>query len=354
MKKLKLDIRENQIEDIFATYPELMKEILDISEDLTLISRQKILPSGNKIDLLFITGKKILLVELKVEIFRKEYFEQIKDYASELLRLQKEDKFIDGDIIPYLLCTNFRDSDKKLCKKGNVFLVKYSPADVLQKFFVRLKILSNFISLKPTNHGLWNIHLLNKILYILDNPKSDSELIKDSGVSKSTAQSYLKLAQELLLVNKINEKWALTETGKKYVCKRNAQAPIEVVSDEQSHILQNIIIHNPFESGAIFGIYTVVESVFNLSKNTYPVPQNLLMDYFRQSSGKYFEWRFKKTAFDSMKMYSNYSIDIGLLGRIGDKFYLTPDGIRFILLLNLYKAIKIIDALGISKKEVEK
>jgi len=76
------------------------------------------------------------------------------------------------------------------------------------------------------------------------------------------------------------------------------------------------------------------------------------MNYFRESSGRYFEWCSKKTAFDSMRMYSNYAIDIGLIGKIGDKFYLTPDGIRFILLLNLHKTIKIVDALGISKMEV--
>ncbi|NQE06248.1 hypothetical protein C5S32_10300 [ANME-1 cluster archaeon GoMg1] len=34
-------IRESQIEDVLATYPDIAKEILGISEDLTLLSRNQ-------------------------------------------------------------------------------------------------------------------------------------------------------------------------------------------------------------------------------------------------------------------------------------------------------------------------
>lgn len=46
-------------------------------------------------------------------------------------------------------------------------------------------------------------------------------------------------------------------------------------------------------------------------------------------------------------MYSNYATELGLIGKIARQFYLTPVGIRFILLLQLHKAIKIVDALGL-------
>lgn len=49
-----MKIRESQVEDILTTYQDLLKSILEITEDITLIARQKILPSGNRIDLLFI------------------------------------------------------------------------------------------------------------------------------------------------------------------------------------------------------------------------------------------------------------------------------------------------------------
>jgi hypothetical protein len=50
-----LEIRESQIEDIFATQLDEVKRTLSIDDEISLISRQKILPSGN-----------LLLVEFKV------------------------------------------------------------------------------------------------------------------------------------------------------------------------------------------------------------------------------------------------------------------------------------------------
>ena len=78
----------------------------------------------------------------------------------------------------------------------------------------------------------------------------------------------------------------------------------------------------------------------------------MIMNYFRESSGKHFEWSTRKTTLDGNKMYSNYATELGLIGRVGDKFYITPDGISFILLLQLHKTIKVIDALGISRRVV--
>ena len=57
----------------------------------------------------------------------------------------------------------------------------------------------------------------------------------------------------------------------------------------------------------------------------------------------------QKAAFNGTKMYSNYAIEIGLIGRIGDKFSVTPNGVGFILLLQLHKTIKTVDALRITK-----
>jgi hypothetical protein len=277
----------------------------------------------------------------------------VKSYAQELCELQKNGELIEAEIVPHLLCVEAKNHDRDVCSDEGVYLIQYSPEHVLDGFFTRLRNLADFMSLKPSNHGLWNIHLLNRLLYVIDKPKSNDELAASSKLSKSTVGSYLRLAEELLLVLATEDKkWDLTDTGKVLVGNREPLSPVDFISNDQSRILQGVIIRNPFASGAIFGIYTVVEAIFDLSKNTYPVPFNLLRDYFRASSGRYFEWSSKKTALDSMRMYSNYAIDIGLAGKVGKGFYLTPDGIRFILLLNLHKTIKIVDALGISKAEV--
>jgi len=345
-------VRESQVEDVLATYTDIAKGILGIKEELTLLARQKILPSGDRIDLLFVADSRMKLVELKVEKCKNEFINQVKDYVDELIKLQNENKLIAGEIDSFLLSPEFSAEQRGLCRKYGITPCEYQPQKVLDDFFARLKQFANFITLKPADHGLWQIHLLNRLLYTLAEKKTliKNELAEETGLSVSTIGSYLRLAIDLHVIEAAeNKKYRLTDLGKKYVWSRDVKAPVEFISDEQSRVLQDFIIKDPFVSRTVFGIYTMVESVFTLSKNTYPVPLDIVMNYFRESSGKHFEWSTEKTTLDGNKMYSNYAIELGLIGRIGDKFYITPDGIRFILLLQLHKTIKVIDALGISR-----
>ncbi len=48
-------------------------------------------------------------------------------------------------------------------------------------------------------------------------------------------------------------------------------------------------------------------------------------------------------------MYSNYAIELGLLGRVNNRFYLTPAGSGFILLLQLHKSVNFVDAMRTNK-----
>lgn len=52
-----LEIRESQIEDIFASQLDEVKNLLSVKDNISLISRQKKLPSGGKLDLLFLSSK---------------------------------------------------------------------------------------------------------------------------------------------------------------------------------------------------------------------------------------------------------------------------------------------------------
>jgi len=44
-------------------------------------------------------------------------------------------------------------------------------------------------------------------------------------------------------------------------------------------------------------------------------------------------------------MYSNYGIDLGLLAKIGRVYYITPSGLRFIILLELNKQILFVNSI---------
>jgi len=343
-------VRESQVEDVLATYPDIAKDILGVSEELTLLGRQKVLPSGQKIDLLFVADSRLKLVELKVEKCVSNFIYQVRDYRTELIELQNDNKLVAGDIDAFLLSPEIDQEQSDLCESEGIIPLEYLPQDVLDAFFARLRNFANFITLKPADHGLWHLNLSNRLLYALTEKMSKNELSVITALSVSTVSSYLRLVSDLNLVEITDDKkYRLSDLGKKYVWGKDTKAPIEFISDEQAKTLQDFIIKDPFASRTTFGIYTIVEVIFTLSKNTHPVPLNIVMDYFRKSSGKYFEWSTDKTIADGTKMYSNYATELGLIGRVGDKFYIAPDGIRFVLLLQLHKSIKMVDALGISR-----
>jgi len=342
-----MEVRESQIEDVLAKYSDITKELLGITDELTLLARQKILPSGNKLDLLFVSGTRLKLIELKISIFERKFIKQILDYKDELFKLQSENKLVNGPIDAYLLCPSIATEERQECLNNDVYALEYSPENILTSFFIRLRGTSTLITLRPADHGLWGIHLLNRLLYAMQDSRTRKALSKETGLSESTIGSYLMLGEELHLAEKKNNKFFLTDLGKKYAWSRDPRAPDDHISDDQARILQDFIIKDPFAGRVILGIFTVVEVIFNLAKNTYPVPLDMVINNFRDTSGKFFDWSSAKSASDGTKMYSNYATELGLIAHMGNKFYITPDGVKFILLLQLHKAMQVIDSLGI-------
>ncbi len=340
---MKLEIRESQIEDIFATQLDEVRNVLSISDSISLISRQKILPSGDKIDLLFLSSTNLLLLELKAVRSEIKFCKQVIDYRKELIYLQKRKEIPNLPIKTYLVCPDFIESHKKLCYVNEVIPIKFSPYELLKNYYFKVKAVTKLIDLKPSNHGLWNLHLINKILYSITKENTLDELTKETGLSKSTIGSYLRLSTELGLTSK-NKRFNLTDLGTNYVRSRKKSLPVNYISDDQTEILKEYIIKNPFSSPAIYGIYSVVETIFALSKNYYPVPLKEAIKYFSYLSGKKSEWGVKASN-DAFIMYSNYGIDLGLLAKVGREYYITPGGIKFILLLELNKSILFVNSL---------
>ncbi|MBM4463731.1 MAG: hypothetical protein FJ012_10485 [Chloroflexi bacterium] len=151
----------------------------------------------------------------------------------------------------------------------------------------------------------------------------------------------------MCLVERQGRAFALSDLGKQYVFSQNPALPGNVISEEQSRLIRDFIVKDPFRTPTIFGIYQMVETVFALSRNTYPVPLNMVVPHFRDACGKGFEWNTEMSAYHGTRMYSNYAIELGLMAKLGQKLLITPNGLRFILLLQLHKGMKMIDALRI-------
>lgn len=338
-----LEIRESQIEDIFATQLDDVKKLLSIQSDLTLINRQKQLPSGRKLDLLFLSSNNLLLLELKAVRSEIKFCDQVVEYRREIISLQSRNEFPNLPVKAYLVCSSFLDSHREYCIKNDIIPIQFSPYELLKNFYFKVKAISNLINLKPSNHGLWNLNLLNRILYSINGETSVSDLAQKTNLSKSTVGSYLRLSNELGLT-KTKPNVILTDLGIEYVEKKDTEKPVEFISESQTEVLKNFITSNPFSSPAIFGIYSAVETIFVLSKNFYPVPLKEASKHFAYLVGKHNEWA-SKASNDAFIMYSNYCIDLGLLAKVNRDYYITPSGIRFILLLELNKSILFVNSI---------
>lgn len=337
-------VRELEVEDAFRAFPEILAESLGFDFELSIIARQKDLPSG-RLDLLAVGQRRLFLIELKVEPYAPDFLTQVLGYRRDLIDLQQAGDLIAGPIDTILLVTAAPASAYAECTEQGVALRQYSPAAVLEAFYTRMAALSNFLTVRPVDLGVWNIHLINRVLYALPEHNTVTGLAANLTTSANTTRNHLRFAQQLGLVRQIGRRWFLTDLGVQYVQAREPCLPEDAVAEAQLQILRSHIVSDPFASRIIFGIYSLVEAVFILARNTYPVDMDDLTAWYRDTVGKRFDWATPRSAFLGANAYANFAVELGLLAKVGRKLLLTPAGFRFVLMLQLHKGIKLVDAL---------
>ena len=340
-----MEVRESQIEDALVNAPGLTKEILGLEDEPRILVRQMMLPSGRP-DLIYTYRNYLLLVELKVVPFRRVFLTQVTDYRTDLVSLQNQGRLVDAELLTYLLCTESREDDRESARKSDVTCMNYSPEHVLQYYHANLKPIAFFTQTKPIDIGIWNLHLIHELLYLLDSTNSVRELQGRISVSRRTLYNKIRFARELRLINWMpnDDEITLSELGEQYVAQRSSILP-ERLSEGQVDLLRGTVVKNPYESAVILGIASVAEAVFVLAKNTYPVPMPHLMDYFAYHAGKYFDWQTAKAKYNGTRMYSNYAVALGLIAKSAEHIYLTPDGFRFTLQMQLHKGLRMAEGM---------
>lgn len=341
---MELAVRESEIEDIFTHYPELLKRALGVSDDIELVARQKLLPSG-RLDLVFACGNELLLVELKTEEFKRGFLAQVLAYKADLRELQRQGKFVGGEIVPYLACPHSAAYAQRLAEGVGVRLRCYDPAETLSAFFRSAPLDTKYLSVLPSDMGVWRIGLLSETLALSAEVGHAKEIAHRRGCSEKTVGNQLRLAEELGLVRLERRRVELSSFGKNFIKCRDKVAHSDILSPDQARLLRKFILASPFFSGATFGILTIVACVFELSKNTYPVPQSLVARHFISAAGLHFRWNKDKAVNKGVRMYSNYGIELGLLGKVGGTYFVTPSGLQFVLLLNMHKSLKFIETI---------
>ena len=347
MKTVNENIREAEVEDALIAYLDIFREVLGVDKEIHLIARQFRLVEGKRrLDVLLAVGDEIFLIELKTESFLKDYIEQILAYKEEVERLQQERKLVLGKIIPVLLVTNFSDVDSKTCRENGVRIYKYSPIEILTKYYDKVASIAKFMKIRPVDLGVFNIGLINRVMNGLETGLvTPKELAEFSQLATRSITHHLKFAVEFGLVSQRKNRYYLTDLGLKYISLSEESLTRDDLSDGQTALLREYIAKDPFSSPIVFGIYTIVESMFFLARNKYPVELEELKDFFLKASGKEYEWQAPKSLSTATYTYLNYAIKLGLLGKIGKQIVITPSGFRFILMLQLHKSIEMIETL---------
>lgn len=336
-------ISEKIIEDILSSDKSILADLLSLNPgDMSLVARQKILSSG-KLDLLYIHKNELLLIELKVVGFYDAIIDQINNYLEDLKELQQQNKLINSKISKIILVTGANSEDMGKCKEESIQLLIYKPEFVLSKYYENFKELSYFLKIKSGDYGVVRLGLLKSPLHLLSQGKNIKDICEAEGKSEKTIRNRLALATLLNLVIKFKQEYFLTDFGNLFL-ERDDSGVHDRLNDSQIDLLSNFVKENPFYSSITYTTLSIVESVFVLAKNTYPVPKDDLKDYFVKSVGKEDTWKTIKARETATYIFANYACELHFLAKVNNNFYITPKGIQVILLLQLNRSIKLIES----------
>lgn len=336
-----VDVSERVIEDILTADRSILASILKVNySELSLLARQKIIRSGI-IDLLCIWKDELILIELKAVPFYKEIIEQVNSYHQDVLQLQEQNKIIKTKVRKIVLTTSAKPQHFKACNEQQIELIIYNPKIVLALYYEHFKELSQFLNIQSGDYGMVRLGLLNSTLKHLGKGNDLGKISQLENRSIKTIRNRISVAIHLGLVGKFKNAFFLTEMGEKF---NSLNDNIDDrLSDLQKSIIQSFVKGNPFYSPITYSIFSIVETVFVLSKNTYPVPEKLVQDYFVKSVGKSSTWSAQKSKETATYIFSNYAIELDFLAKINSEFFITPSGIQAILLLQLNRSIKLIE-----------
>jgi hypothetical protein len=335
-------ISERIIEDILTSDKSILSEVISLNiSDLSLVARQKIVSSG-KIDMIYLHKDEMLLIELKVVPFYKEVITQINNYEIDLITLQNQNKLIKSKIRKIIVVSGARENDYVVCKENKIDLVVYKPEIILSKYYENFKELSSFLKIQSGDYGVVRIGLIKNTLNYLGQGLSLNEICNLENKSEKTIRNKISIAQLLNLVSKFKNTFFLTEFGTHFV-DLGENIVDDRLNQKQIELLSNFLKENPFYSSVTYTVFSLIESVFVLSKNSYPVNKEAVKDYFVKSVGKTETWRANKSKETATYIFSNYACELEFLVRVNNEYYITPKGIQAILLLQLNRSIKLIE-----------
>jgi len=338
------NITEKIIEDIFTSDKSLLANVLSVNpNNLSQIARQKKFDNKRKLDLLYLYKNELLLIEIKAVPFYQDIINQINDYYKELQKLQSQAKLIKCNINKIVLVTHANRNNYGECEAEKIKLIEFDLEDVLNQYYQNFKELSAFLNIEPSARGVTRLYLLKSTLNLLNKGYSFEEICKIENMAHNTIFNRLAVACLLNLVEKNKKNYTITELGKKIIS-ADSKIAEERFNEIQFEILSEFVKDNPFFSQITFSIMSVVDTIFILSKAEYPVKYDTFQDFFVRSLGKDKSWKQPQAKLTGTYHFANYAEELGFIQRIRKDLFLTPKGIQAILIFELNRSIKLINA----------
>jgi hypothetical protein len=338
------NITEKVIEDIFSTDRSILAAVLSVNQgDLNPIARQKKFESRKILDLLYLYQNELLLIELKAVPFYSDIIKQINDYYNELQNLQSQSKLIKTKINKIILVTAARKEHFVACAKEDIELIKFDIEEVLFRYYQNFRELSAFLKIQPGNWGVTRLYLLKSTLALLNQGVALNDICKAENKSIKTITNRLSVANLIGLLDKNKSEYSLTVLGKELLAKDDFTSE-ERFNVEQFDLMSEFVKDNPFYSQITFSIMSVVDTVFILSKAEYPIRYEIFQDFFVRSLGKDKTWTKPRAQLTGTYHFANYAEELGFIQKIDNHLFLTPKGIQAILIFQLNRSIKLINA----------
>jgi hypothetical protein len=338
------NISEKVIEDILSADKSILAGVLDVNQsDLSMVARQKKFDSRRILDLLYLYQNELILIELKAVPFYKDIIEQINDYYNELVKLQSQSKLIKTKINKIILVTDAKKEHFLECEREDIKLIKFDVEEILFKYYQNFKELSTFLKIQPGNWGVVRLYLLKKTLNLLYKGKSVTEIAQIEGKSMKTINNRLNVATLIGLLEKSKDNFSITKLCKE-VFETDDFTADERFNTQQFELIADFVKENPFFSQITFSIMSVVDTVFILSKAEYPVKYDSFQDFFVRSLGKDKTWTKPQAQLTGTYHFANYAEELGFIQKIDNHMFLTPKGIQAILIFQLNRSIKLINA----------
>lgn len=345
--------REKTVEDILARYPHIAESVLDVDHgSLVLVNRQESLPTGRS-DLVFLSGSDLWIIELKVEPGTTEHVDQVQRYVD-VYEDYVADSSAADTVVPVLLAPRIPTAVADQCRANDIQSVEYDIDHVLDQFQSQMFAGLESFNLTIGLNSVASLSLIHGLIHYLGEADTAVPLSETTdhydiiGKEESTnpAERIDRFKRSGARLNLITEKsggMVLTERGRTYY---DALDPDRLwqVTDPQAEVVIDLLYQEPFFSDLTYSLVTLLEAVFELSKNTHPVQRADLRDWYAVKIGKQNAWTAERTRTDAVRWFGSTLDELGLVSKQDTRYYLTPGGIDLLSYFNIDKGKEMIRA----------